>query len=192
MVGFIGADLVLSNPKTDGQITIPITSGTGIGGGTWSTARDESGCVVVERGLAASTAVEYFIMPVTVLHRTAAGKGVRLKSVTVAYSLDGGDAEADTLDFYITKQIIPKNGIAPSGTILAGDDSADYDSGHDSAGERLADGDHTLTVTIPAGERAYLGDGDQLWLMIKIADAAGGDLVFTLKGAVANVDVLMF
>lgn len=189
MGGFTGSDLTLSVPKTDGQIPIAIAPGIALSG-TWSVS-DSSNVISVD-WTASSESAQYYAMPIVPLHRTATGKGIRLKSVTVTYSVGSADTSNDVLQFWIVKQIIPENGSTPTATVLAGDSDSDYDDNHNTSAKRLATGNHTLTVTIPTNERTYMADGNQLWLKVKISDAADSDLVFALKGAVANADILMF
>ena len=95
--------------------------------------------------------------------------------------------------FHIVQQLLPVNGAASTGAILAGDNDTDYDTDHNTKAKRLlstgAPQLHLATVTIPSGEQAYLVDGAQLFLRVKAKDNGSADLALILTGAVANFDV---
>jgi hypothetical protein len=181
-------DLVLGTAKTDGQVGIPLAPGISLSG-TW-TPSDSSNILIVTRSEAEAT--EYYKVPIPLPHRTTALKGVKLKSITVSYTIATADTETDDLEFQILKQTVPANGVAATGAIMAGDADTDYDAAHDTNAERLTEGIHTTTVTIPTDEQAYVADGEQHWMRVKVVDASTGNLALAITGAVANYDVLMF
>jgi hypothetical protein len=184
----VAGGLTVATSKTDGQIAIPLAPGISLNG-TW-TATDSSNALIVTRST--SVATDYYKLPIIVPHRTTATKGIKPKTVTVSYTMASGDTAADTLQFQILKQTMPVDASAPVGSILAGDDQSDYDSSHNTEAKRLATASHTTTITIPTGEQAYLADGEQLYLKVKVIDASSANLAFALTGAVLNYDIAAF
>jgi hypothetical protein len=177
------ASLVVPD-KTDGQIMIPLQGGTAIGG-TW-TLSESSNVLILSRTAAAAT--HYYRMPIKIPSRTTALKGCKLKAVKISYTIASADTTNDELLFEIIKTTLPANGSGATAVILAGDDNSDYDTSHDTKAERLATASHTLTVTIPAGERAYLAADEILALRCKVTDAATANLALALTGAIALFD----
>lgn len=182
-------DIVASTAKTDGQVGIPIVPGTALSG-TW-TPSIASEVLILTR--TANAAKEYYLVPIKIPHRTTALKGIKLKSVSVSYTVNTADTAADDLEFHIMRQILPADTAVATGSVLAGDDNADYDATHNTKAKRLlstgAPEKHTLTVTIPTGEQVYAADGVHYWLRVMIEDATTANLAFILTGAVANFDV---
>jgi hypothetical protein len=184
----IGGGLTVTTAKTDGQVGIPLAPGVSLVG-TW-TPSDSSNVLIVTRSTSATT--DYYKVPIIIPHRTTATKGAKLKSVTVSYTMASADTAADTLQFLILKQLIPVDASGATGSVLAGDSDSDYDSSHNTDAKRLATASHTLTVTIPTEEQAYMADGEQLYLKVKVIDANTANLALVLTGAVANYDIAAF
>jgi len=175
--------------KTDGQIGIQLAPGIALSG-TW-TPSDSTNQLIVTRTAAYGSA-EYYKVPIHLPHRTTALKGVKLKSVTVHYTMNGADTTDDDLEFHIVRQNIPADGAAGAGVIEAGDADVDYDDDHNTKAKRLdstgAPELHTCTVTIPSEEQEYVLDGYQYYLRVKVYDDATANLALVLAGAVANYD----
>ncbi|MCK9570698.1 hypothetical protein M0R72_17245 [Candidatus Pacearchaeota archaeon] len=184
--------LTVATEKTDHQIGVDIAGGvstvatTGVVGGTWTISEGASDDTQIVTRTASTTAHNYR-MPIRIPRRTASGKGAKIKSVKVSYTISGtADTTNDVLQFQILKQIVPADGSDASASVLAGDSNSDYDSAHNTTAERLAAGSHTLTVTIPTAEQAYAVDGEVFALRVYIKDAATSSLALALTGAVVN------
>jgi hypothetical protein len=184
----VGGGLTVTYAKTDGQVGVAIAPGISLGG-TW-TVSDSSNVTIVTR--TANAATEYYKVPIVLPHRTTALKGLKLKSITASYTMASADTAADTLQFLVMKQTIPADTSGAVGAILAGDSDSDYDTNHNTDAKRLATASHTLTVTIPSDEQAYVADGEQYWLKVKVIDASVSNLAFVLTGAVADYDIAAF
>lgn len=184
-------DLAVDIAKTDVEIPIPLAPGVAING-TW-TASNSSNVLIITRTSATQT--DYYKVPIPIIGRTTASKGMKLKSVKVSYSMNQTDS-GDDLEIHIVKQTLPANGSAASAAILAGDDDSDYDADHNTLAERILDTAapqlHTAVVTIPTGEQAYLATGEQLYLEVKFADQSGADADLILTGAVATFDSALY
>lgn len=182
--GALACTTLAVGAKTDGQITIPLQGGAAIGG-TW-TLTESSNVLICTHTAAAAT--QYYRMPIKLPSRTTALKGIKLKAVKVSYTMASADTAADELLFEIIKTTLPANGSGATAAVLAGDADADYDAAHDTKAERLAAASHTLTVTIPAGEQAYLAANEFLALRCKVIDATTANLALVLTGSVALFD----
>ena len=184
-------DLAVDIAKTDVEIPIPLAPGVAING-TW-TASNSSNVLIITRTSATQT--DYYKVPIPIIGRTTASKGMKLKSVKVSYSMNQTDS-GDDLEIHIVKQTLPANGSAASAAILAGDDDGDYDADHNTLAKRILDTAapqlHTAVVTIPTGEQAYLATGEQLYLEVKFADQSGADADLILTGAVATFDSALY
>ena len=180
----VGGSLTVTTDKTDGEIAVPLAPGIAISG-TW-TATNASNVITVTR--TAATAGQSYIVPLVIPHRTTASKGIKLKSISAAYTTSGG-ASSDVIQFVIQKQTIPADSSASTGAILAGDDDADYDTNHNTDAKRYAAASHTLTVTIPEGEQVYEATGVQYYVKVAVTDAASSDLAFALTGLTAAYNI---
>ena len=184
VIGAITTPTLNVDAKTDGQVIIPLQGGTALGG-TW-TLSESSNVLILTRTAAAAT--QYYRMPIKIPSRVTALKGIKLKGVKVSYTIASADVAADELLFEIIKTTLPANGSGATAAVLAGDADADYDAAHDTKAERLAAASHTLTVTIPVGEQAYLAANEILALRCKVIDASTANLALVLTGAVALFD----
>jgi hypothetical protein len=183
---------LLETPTTDRQIALDIAGGvstlasTGAISGTWTVSEGASDNVQIVTRTAAASDV-YYRIPIRIPKRTTASKGTKLTSVTVSYTVGGTiDTAADIIQIQILKQTMGADGSAPTASILAGDDDADYDASHNTNTKRLGAASHTLTVTIPAGEQAYAGDLESRALRVRVKDASTANMTFVLLGAMAN------
>lgn len=180
----LAGGLTVTTAKTDGQVAIPVGPGLSISG-TW-TLTDASNVITATR--TAATATHYYVVPIGIPFRTTTSKGAKLTSISASYTVSGG-ASSDVIQFLITKQTLPADASGAVGAVLAGDSDSDYDTNHNTDAKRYATASHTLTVTIPTGEQAFMATGEQLYLKIKITDAASADLAFAFTGAVANFTI---
>jgi hypothetical protein len=175
----------IATVKTDHQIAINHTNGVALSG-AWTTTL-VSNVPTVTRTMATTDGL--YLVEIKLPKRNAASKGAKLQSVTVSY-VNGGtiDTTNDILFVYIIKSTLPTTGSAATGAILAGDADADYDAAHDTKAERLGSGNHTCTVTIPVGERAYAADRETFWLEVYVDDASTANFAFAITGMVANYE----
>ena len=154
---------------------IPVTS-FALTAGTWTYSVASN---VVKAARTAGAAAFTAFIPVIIPSNAASYKGARLKSIDVWYKI----ATADTTDFAtveLEKMTLPATGTAPTGASV----TVTIDTGHDTAAERKAQGDHTMTVTL--GTAAWIDDNDAYILQL-VVDCAAGSVV-TLYGARANYD----
>lgn len=180
-----GGEVTSDVAKTDYQVQLPLIPV--FSAGTW-TATDSSNVFLITRTAANQT--DYYTLPIIFPSRTTALKGAKLKSVTVVATLGGTlNTTNDDFEVNIIKVTTPADASAPVGSVLAGDDGADYETAHNTKAKRLTDATHTVVVTIPTGEQAYIATGEQLYVRIKVIDNANADLTFALKGATATFDV---
>ena len=120
------------------------------------------------------------LIPVLLPSNASGLKGAKLKSVDVFYKIATAACD-DIASYSLDKVALPATGVAAAGTAV----TETADTGHDTAAERKATGDHTMTVTITTP--AWVDDGDAYWLSM-VVDAAA-NTVFTLFGARANFDL---
>lgn len=185
----IAGALTVSGEKTDQHIGLDIARGigtvgtTGAVGGTWTVSEGAADNIQIMTRTAAA-ADHYFRVPVLGLpKRTASGKGAKVISATVSYVVGGTiDTVNDILQVHILKQTVPADGSGATASLLAGDSDSDYDASHNTNALRLAAGSHTITVTIPAGERAYAADGESFAVRVRVKDASTANLTFVLTG----------
>ena len=183
----VAGGLVVTTAKTDYQLGIPIAPGISLAG-TWTITNASN---VITNTRTAATSTGYYAIPIPLPHRTTASKGAKLTSIKASYVVSGG-ASSDVIQFLIQKQTLPADSSSATGSILAGDDDADYDTNHNTDAKRYASASHTLTVTIPTGEQAFIADGEQLYLNIKVTDAGSADLAFAVTGLIANYTFAAF
>lgn len=145
--------------------------------GTW-TAGISSNVISEARGAADASFGLY--IPVHLPSSEAYRQGAYLESVDVYYKIATAAAD-DFATVELEKVSLPANGVAVSGSSVA----TSCDSAHDTAAERKALGDHSLTVTLD--QAVWIDDGDCYWLYL-LVDAAA-TTVFTLFGARANFDL---
>lgn len=145
--------------------------------GTWTPTLSTD--LVSDVRTAADTAFNLFI-PVPLPSNSEYRAGALLKSIDVYYKV-----ATAALDGFATVAL-KKMTLPATGTIVSGADVAvTEDAGHDTAAERLAVGDHTMTVTLDTP--AYIDDGEEYVLYCALDAAATS--VFTLYGARANYEM---
>lgn len=167
--------------QTDGVYSPEFVGGADVGGGTgWAesgvwAAQYSSGLPTLERNSNNDTLEEY-IIPLPLLAKTTALKGLKITSVKMAYTCNLADA-GDDIQIHLIKRSMPANGAAPGAiTTVVGDADGDYDAAHDTAAERVLDTgapeDHTLTMT--NDDQAYIADGETWALRIQVTEADDG------------------
>jgi hypothetical protein len=119
------------------------------------------------------------LIPVPLPGNSQVKTGAKLKSIDVFYKI--ANAADDFATVELSKMALPATGSAPTGAAV----STTIDTGHDTAAERKAAGDHTMTVTLDTP--VYLDDGD-MYVLACVVDAAAAT-VFTLYGARANYEL---
>lgn len=144
--------------------------------GTWTPTLATD--LVSDNRTAADTAFNLFV-PIPIPSNSEYRKGSKLLSVELYYSV--GTAALDGFATVALKKLtLPATGTAVTGTDVA----VTIDTGHDTAAERLATGEHTMTVTLDTP--AYIDDGEG-YVLYCACDAAATS-VFKLFGAVANFE----
>jgi hypothetical protein len=147
--------------------------------GTWTPTL--SGDLVSEVRTAAAAPFSRFV-PIPLPGNNAYRKGAYLKSIDVFYKV-GTAALTGFATVALKKMALPATGSAVTGSDVA----ITEDAGHATAAERLAAGDHTMTVTL--GTPAWIDEGEEYCLYLAAEGAATS--VFTLYGARANFDLAL-
>jgi hypothetical protein len=181
--GTITADVAYTDGQVQLRLAPPLFSS-----GTW-TVTEVSNVPTVTRSVANTT--EYYTIPIIVPSRTTALKGIMLKGVTIVATLGGTlDTTNDDFQIDICKVTVPTDASNPVGSVLAGNEDADYDASHTPKANRLTATTHTVIVTIPSGERVFAAEGYQYFVRILVKDNAGANLTFALVGATAQFDFI--
>jgi hypothetical protein len=119
-------------------------------------------------------------IPINLMASSDGYRGAYVKSIDVFYKIATAAAD-DFATVSLEKMALPATGAAPTGAAL----TVTQDTGHDTAAERKATGDHTMTVTLSTPE--WL-DNDEALVLTLTVDAAA-TTVFTLYGARVNYDL---
>lgn len=144
--------------------------------GTWTATL--AGDLVSDNRSANDSVFNLFV-PLALPGNSQYRKGSRLKDVRLYYAV--GTAALDGFATVAVKRVsLPATGTAVSGA----DVPITLDAAHDTAAERLALGDHTLSVTLNAP--VYLGEGEGYVLFCALDAAATS--VFKLFGAAADYE----
>lgn len=142
--------------------------------GTWAVTEASN---VVSNDRSAADAAVTVLIPIRLPSNTAALKGAKLTSIDVGYFI-GTAAADDFATVELEKVTINTDDVAASGSAV----TTTEDSAHDSAAERKAADDHTMTVTITTPE--WVDDQVCYWLKLVIDCAATTVLKF--YGAIAH------
>ena len=142
--------------------------------GTW--AITEASNVVSNDRTAADAAVTVLI-PIRVPSNSVALKGAKLSSIDIGYLIATAAAD-DFATVELEKVTVGVDNIAAAGEAI----TTTEDAAHDTAAERLAVDDHTMTITITTPE--FVDDGECFWLKLVIDCAATTVLKF--YGAIAH------
>lgn len=177
--------LTVTTEKTDHQVAVNHLNAAYASAGTWTVSESTNALIVTRTSAQADHYRTHG--PILLPARTAASKGAKLKSVSVAYTVGGTiDTTNDIFSVNIIKQTLPADGSGASASVIAGDDETDLDASHNTNALRLASGSHTVTVTIPVGEQAYAADGEAYYVRIRVKDTTTANLTFVLNGIAAN------
>jgi hypothetical protein len=142
--------------------------------GTWTDAVASN---IWSRNRSAADAAFTIRIPVTVLQNAVALKGSKIASVDIYYEV--ATAAMDSVAVAAYKAVAPANGAAwPAVTTP----TVTYDSGHDSAAERITVDEHKLTLSFSSP--AWLDDDDVL--SVELACDAAATSVFKFYGARVN------
>jgi len=146
--------------------------------GTWTekeTATADVWCV--ER--TANNSTWNTMIPIKIPQNGSAGKGSKLVSVDVGYLITAAGGAVDVLDALIYKVTKQADGAALAVGVSV---AFSYDTGHDTAPERVDADEHwmTLTLTTPV----WLDD-DDIWFVEIAGDGSAGS-VFELLGMRIN------
>lgn len=142
--------------------------------GTWAMTLASN---VVSNDRTAADASVTVLIPIRMPSNSVAKKGAKLTSIDVSY-LIGTAAADDFATVELEKVTVGADNVAIAGEAI----DTTPDTAHDTAAERLAVDDHTMTVTIDDPE--FLDDGECYWLQLVIDCAATTVLKF--YGAVAH------
>ena len=145
--------------------------------GTWTPALSSN---LASESRGAADASFTLNIPILIPSNDSALKGAKLKSVDVWYKIATGAAD-DFATVELNKVTLAATGTAPTGAEV----TTTCDTGHDTAAERKATGDHTMTVTVTTPEWA---DDAAAYILSLIVDAAA-NTAFTLYGARANFEL---
>src|SRR5581483_2035085 len=146
--------------------------------GTWTHTAASN--VWFLRRTAAASAPVLKIPIATILQNSIAQKGSYLKSIDIWYEISTADATAITP--VIQKQTLPADNssyTAPSAQTFT------YDSGHDTAGERITAQKHKMTLTLSTP--IWLDDDDDVYVELTVDFSGAATGVFDYHGARANV-----
>lgn len=142
--------------------------------GTWAVTESSN---VVSNDRSAADAAVTVLVPIRMPSNASALKGAKLTSIDVGY-LIGTAAADDFATVELEKVTVGADNVAAAGEAV----TVTLDTAHDTAAERLAADDHTMTVSISSPE--FLDDGDCYWLKMVIDCAATTVLKF--YGAIAH------
>lgn len=143
--------------------------------GTWvDLAGAVAGTVVKKKNAADETAL--VTIPVILPSNGLPRKGSQIVSVDVYYEVL--TIALDALSAAFNKVALPADGAAA----VVSNPAFSYDTGHDSASERVDVDQHTMTLTLT--DPIWLDDGDALFVQLTIDAAAAS--VFHLLGARLN------
>jgi hypothetical protein len=121
------------------------------------------------------------LIPINPMQNGSGYKGARLKSVDVFFKIATA-AMDDIATVALDKISLPSDGSAAAGAAVS---AFTLDSGNDTAAERKAAGDHTLTLTLTTP--VWIGENDHYVVSIVVDGSSTG--VFSLFGARANFDL---
>ena len=124
----------------------------------------------------AGNATFNLFVPIIIPSNSSALKGCKLESVELLYTI-----ATELFDDFATVEL-EKMSISSAGVVTGAAVTQTQDTGHDSAAERKATGDHRMKVTITTP--AWI-DNDEHYVLYCALDA-GANGVFTLWGAIAN------
>jgi hypothetical protein len=147
--------------------------------GTWTPSIASK---VASEGRTAADASFGLLIPIPLLQSDAQGQGAKLQSIDLFYKIATAAAD-DVATVELEKIALPATGAAPTGAAV----TTTCDTGHDTAAERKAVGDHTMTVTLTTPE---FMDQDYAYMLYILVDAAA-NTAFTLYGARVNFDLVL-
>jgi hypothetical protein len=144
--------------------------------GTWTDAAGAvTGTIAKSKAAADNTAV--VTIPITLPQNSGAYKGAYLKSIDVLWEVL--TAAMDAVTAVINQSVLPANGAAFAAVTAL---SFTYDTGHDTAPERLTLDQHTMTLTL---DTPIWLDNDDL-ILVQITFDAATTSALTFFGARAN------
>ena len=145
--------------------------------GTWSHA---AGQVVdtICQSVNDANQTSKLTIPLMIFSNSNSQKGCKLKSVEIDYEITGAALEE------VTAVINKVTRGADTAVAVVTTPAFTYDTGHDTANERLAKDQHKMTLTITT---PFWVDNDEYVLVELTINQAGDTGVFELLGAFANV-----
>jgi hypothetical protein len=149
--------------------------------GTWTPTIASGLACDVRTGAGAAFTL---LIPALVPSNAAGFKGARLKSIDVFYKIATADLTSVTT-VELDKVTLPPPAAATGTAFTGAAVTQTQDAFHNTSALRLAQGSHTMTVTITTP--AWSDDNDAYILQMVCVDP--GTAVFTLYGARANYDL---
>lgn len=143
--------------------------------GTWTPTVASNAWV--HRRTAADAAFSIYIPAPMEAWRGLVSQGFKLTSLEILYVI--GTAAMDAVAGGVYKDTLGADGVAHSAAAL----TTTYDTGHDTAAERIDVDEHRMTLTIDSAEVEYPADGNTSYHAELVCDAAATS-VFDLKGAI--------
>jgi hypothetical protein len=159
------------------QFTSPFECG--YSAGTWTPTLASNVWTNVRTAADASFSVA---IPVKLLGHQRGYRGGKLTSIDVWYSIATAAAD-DFATVSLEKMALTATGSAVTGAAV----TTTIDTGHDTAAERKATGNHKMTVTLTTAEWV---DEDEAFVLTLTVDAAA-TTVFALAGARANFELVL-
>lgn len=144
--------------------------------GTWTASAGSN--VISEARTAAAASFDLFV-PVTLPGAEAYGKGAKLNSITLYYSIATA-AASDFATVALSKMTLGSSIAGKAVTVT-------QDAGHDTAAERKAVGTHEMVVSL--SEPAWIKEDEAFYLHCVVSAAA--TTVFTLYGAMVEYDLTL-
>lgn len=149
--------------NTDVVIPIDLSNRIDVSG-TWTLSRTGAGIYRLRRTAAA--AVEASALRVQPRERTSASKGFKVSGFVMKYAITTADPVDVTVDGVFTP--MPATGAAVAAATSLG--AVTYDAAHDTAAERKAVGEHTMTGTFATP--VYLNGKDEVEILVTV-DSTG-------------------
>ena len=144
--------------------------------GTWADAAGQVATTIVKQKAAADNTATLTI-PIVIPSNSAAYKGCKVSTIDVYWEVTVAALDALSATIYLVT--LPANGAAIA---APASQAFSYDTGHDTAGERLTLDQHTMTLTLTT---AIWLDNDQV-LQVELSVNAAAASVFDYIGTRVN------
>lgn len=178
-----GAITATSTEHTDGECIVPILTGVK-DGGTWTATMSSGGVAGVARTAADAASSWWVHCPIE--SRTTASRGVKVTGIRVTYEV--ATATVEDVRCELWKRTQAAVGASTAAVEFAGGANGDYtETAYNTAAKRsshtTSSGKHTINLTVPTGDQAYLGTKEAVYLRFYVDGDAGAAGVVTLTSA---------